>query len=215
MVLLSEVVPALEAGGEVTVEVTRSTDVDLPELCEAVHDPLVSLSVTDARGLADAGTGDDVRINRFQTSWWDELAALGVVAHQSERWARSISQMQHLAAPEPVEVPDGLEAKLRAYQQEGLDWLAFLHDNGLGGILADDMGLGKTIQTLALCLRIRERNPDAKFLVVAPTSVVENWHREAARFAPALDVRTIHATANRRGTELADEIAGADLVVTS
>ena len=58
---------------------------------------------------------------------------------------------------------------------------------GLGGILADDMGLGKTVQTLALCLHVLEDDPDARFLVVAPTSVVENWAHEAARFAPGLD----------------------------
>ncbi len=174
--------------------------------------------IAEARGLLDPpGPGEDgvARINRFQTSWWDELSGLGVVAAQSERWANSVGRLGALTAPEPVPVPAGLDATLRHYQQEGLDWLAFLHGNGLGGILADDMGLGKTVQTLALCLHVLERDPDARFLVVAPTSVVENWAREAARFAPGLDVRTISATAARRGTALTDEIAGAQLVVTS
>jgi SNF2 family DNA or RNA helicase len=91
----------------------------------------------------------------------------------------------------------------------------FLHRNRLGGVLADDMGLGKTVQALALCLHVLQDDPDARFLVVAPTSVVENWAREAARFAPGIEVRTIRETAARRGHPLDEEIDGATLVVTS
>ncbi|HEY6532581.1 MAG TPA: DEAD/DEAH box helicase, partial [Acidimicrobiales bacterium] len=171
--------------------------------------------IVEARGLADpTGTGV-ARVNRFQASWWDELAGLGVVTEQSQRWAESIGRMAGLAAPEPVALPAGLRATLRPYQQEGLDWLAFLHRNRLGGILADDMGLGKTVQTLALCLHVLEDSPDARFLVVAPTSVVENWAHEAALFAPDLAVRTIKQTRARRGHPLEEEIDGATLVVTS
>ena len=155
------------------------------------------------------------RVNRFQTSWWDELAGLGVVGEQSKRWADSVGRLATLTAPEPVTPPAGLDATLRHYQQEGLDWLVFLHRHGLGGILADDMGLGKTVQTLALCLHVLESDPDARFLVVAPTSVVENWAHEAARFAPDLTVRTIKETERRRGTTLAEAIGDARLVVTS
>jgi len=36
-----------------------------------------------------------------------------------------------------------IRAELRAYQQDGVDWLAFLRDAELGAVLADDMGLGK------------------------------------------------------------------------
>jgi len=171
--------------------------------------------IEEARGLAEPDGAAVARLNRFQTSWWDELAGLGVVTEQSDRWANSIGQMANLAAPEPIAPPAGLDAELRPYQQTGLDWLAFLHRHRLGGVLADDMGLGKTVQAIALCLHVLEQQPDARFLVVAPTSVVENWAREAARFAPGVTVQTIHATKARRGTDLAAEIAGARIVVTS
>ncbi|MBK5221642.1 MAG: DEAD/DEAH box helicase [Acidimicrobiia bacterium] len=182
---------------------------DRPELAK-----LRSL-IDEARGLAEPTGRGVARLNRFQTSWWDDLARLGVVAEQSQRWVDSIGQMSALTAPEAVEPPPGLDATLRPYQQEGLDWLAFLHGHRLGGILADDMGLGKTVQALALCLHVLRDDPDARFLVVAPTSVVDNWAREAAHFAPSLVVRTIGATTARRGTTLAEETAGASIVVTS
>ena len=66
--------------------------------------------------------------------------------------------------------PKGFVGTLRTYQQEGLGWLTFLREFGLGGVLADDMGLGKTVQLLALVQASRastkaQRKPS---LVVAP-----------------------------------------------
>src|SRR5699024_3652489 len=105
---------------------------------------------------------------------------------------------------------------LRDYQLRGYQWLSFLHDHQLGGLLADDMGLGKTLQALTMIQRARNREPDQPpFLIVAPTSVVGNWRSEAARFAPELDLVVITATLRRAGAVLRDRIADADVVITS
>jgi superfamily II DNA or RNA helicase len=75
-------------------------------------------------------------------------------------------------------LPCGLNASLRPYQQQGVDWLAFLRDAELGAVLADDMGLGKTLQTICV-LR-------GRVVVVCPKSVVYNWVDEINRFRPGL-----------------------------
>lgn len=136
-------------------------------------------------------------------------------------------------------VPAGLQATLRPYQVEGFQWLSFLHEQRLGGILADDMGLGKTVQALALLAHAIEEHraaseraasehaasehtagrgesvePFAPFLVVAPTSVIANWAAEATRFLPEAKVVTITETTAGK-TPLAERIAGAHLVLTS
>ena len=87
-------------------------------------------------------------------------------------------------------VPSDFHGRLRPYQERGLGWLAQMSDLGLGACLADDMGLGKTIQLLAFLLhrrgaRTEDRRPT---LLVCPTSVVGNWEREVARFAPTLPI---------------------------
>jgi superfamily II DNA or RNA helicase len=86
--------------------------------------------------------------------------------------------------------PDAFRGELRPYQARGLAWLSTMGTLGLGACLADDMGLGKTIQLLAFLLQRLELAPADKrpALLVAPTSVVGNWEREAERFAPSLEV---------------------------
>ena len=112
-----------------------------------------------------------------------------------------------------VEPPVGLNAELRAYQREGLSWLQFLREYHLGGILADDMGLGKTVQTLAHVLLEKEWGRlDRPVLVIAPTSLVGNWQREAKQFAPALRVLALHGVQRKQHFSA---MAGHDLIVTT
>ena len=120
-----------------------------------------------------------------------------------------------------VPVPAGLRATLRPYQLDGYRWLALLQSTGLGGVLADDMGLGKTIQVLAVVQRMMEGRSgvvpeeSGPVLVVAPTSVVGAWVEQAARFCPDLRVRAVTRTRAKRGEELGEIMADADMVVTS
>jgi len=112
-------------------------------------------------------------------------------------------------------VPRALRATLRPYQRAGLGWLNALAKHGLCGILADDMGLGKTVQTLAHLLWLRSaRRLDGPALVVAPTSLLGNWAREAAQFAPRLNVRVWHGI-DRHAQPLHEGQPAADLVITS
>jgi superfamily II DNA or RNA helicase len=88
----------------------------------------------------------------------------------------------------PITQPAGFQGQLRPYQLRGLAWLDGLARLGLGGILADDMGLGKTIEVLALLLHRQQQNPSvgAPTLLICPTSLLGNWEREIAKFAPTL-----------------------------
>jgi SNF2 family DNA or RNA helicase len=121
-----------------------------------------------------------------------------------------VAALEAAAALQPT-VPPGLQAELRPYQAEGHIWLRRLAAAGFGAILADDMGLGKTVQTLALLLARAEEGPA---LVVAPTSVCDNWADECRRFAPAMQARVYGRADDDRATQLAAAGAG-DLVVVS
>ncbi|NED50747.1 DEAD/DEAH box helicase, partial [Micromonospora aurantiaca] len=113
----------------------------------------------------------------------------------------------------PADPPPGFAGTLRPYQRRGLAWLAFLQSLGLGGVLADDMGLGKTVQLLAL---LAGDPPEAgPTLLVCPMSLVGNWQREAAKFAPGLRVHVHHGAERARGEGFAAAVQEADLVLTT
>ncbi|MEV4900176.1 SNF2-related protein [Citricoccus sp. NPDC055426] len=165
---------------------------------------------------------DAPRINKYDVALWEEFEDLAHESVEAVAWRESVGALKNLSEITTPAVPAGLDATLRPYQLEGFAWLSFLYDHHLGGILADDMGLGKTIQTLALMLRARDRSRPGPapqvtppFLVVAPSSVLAVWKEEAERFAPGLELRVLDTTAAKRGTRVADEVAGADVVVTS
>jgi len=171
--------------------------------------------IAEARALHES-PGDGIRLSRFQVSLWEEFQQLGVVTAQASRWESSVRALAGATDRAAHPAPDGLCATLRPYQHTGFNWLVFLHEHRLGGILADDMGLGKTLQALALMCHTKEHGlTDAPYLVVAPTSVVGNWATECHRFAPDLDVVTVTETGRRRGTTLRDLAADVDVVITS
>ena len=94
--------------------------------------------------------------------------------------------------------PKYFEGILHEYQQDGLQWLKVLYENGLNGILADEMGLGKTIQVIALMCHLIEKKQAGPFLIIAPLSTIPNWLLEFERFAPDLPVVLFHGTQQDR-----------------
>ncbi|MGC4074744.1 MAG: DEAD/DEAH box helicase [Nibricoccus sp.] len=133
-----------------------------------------------------------------------------------EAWKARSNALRNLSALPPAPVPPALDALLRPYQKIGVAWLWHLHRHNLGGILADEMGLGKTLQALSLLAALNSqpaaRNTPRTSLVACPASLVENWRREAARFAPELRV-FVHHGSNRLSD--AKAFAAHDLVITS
>ncbi|AMT92721.1 helicase SNF2 [Brevibacterium linens] len=152
------------------------------------------------------------KISRMHVGLWSDFEDLADESEPAMTWrdsVRALADLEHLPA---TEVPDLNGATLRPYQMQGFRWLALLYRCRLGGILADDMGLGKTLQTLAL---IKHAKASAPFLVVAPTSVVPNWLKEAASYTPDLDVRVVAESTRARGIDLAEVVRGADVIVMS
>lgn len=169
--------------------------------------------LAQAKALRDVPS-ENPALPRHGLDLWQELAEIGVLEQQHAAWVDALSALDD-GRIERRAPPSSFTATLRDYQLAGFSWLDFLRRSRLGGLLADDMGLGKTVQILAALDQARVDDPDARFLVVAPTSVVGHWVAEAARFAPEMRTVAIAETATKRGTRLVDAIVSADLVVTS
>ncbi|KAF8633397.1 hypothetical protein AX17_004568 [Amanita inopinata Kibby_2008] len=88
--------------------------------------------------------------------------------------------------------------QLKEYQLLGVNWLNLLYRSSLSCILADEMGLGKTIQVISFFAHLKEKGNKGPHLVVVPSSTLENWCREFARFAPSISVQTYYAGKEER-----------------
>ena len=159
-----------------------------------------------------APEGDALRLSAPDAARLSTLDAIPLVWQGGERlrdFAKRLKEATHVNVP----APQGLNAELRGYQLEGLNWMQALRELDVGGILGDDMGLGKTLQALAhlLCEKQAGRLR-APALAVMPTSLVPNWMDEAARFTPQLKVLALHGS--QRQADFA-RLADYDLVLTT
>ena len=157
-------------------------------------------------------TNGPIKVTKLDGALLTGENTLGVEA--PEELVQLASRMADFEKIDRVAVPSGLRAEMRHYQLDGYHGMQFLARYGLHGILADDMGLGKTLQALAHILAEKDtgRNKGRPSLVIAPTSVVENWQCEAAKFAPDLRVIILQGADRHRRF---DQIPSADVVLTS
>ena len=137
---------------------------------------------------------DDARIERAKN-------IIARLKERAETWDTSGTSAAPAAnaeqADEQTQVSPAFKGQLRDYQKQGLRWLRFLKDFGLGGVLADDMGLGKTVQSIALMADAFQQDPSSAFLVTAPLSTIPNWTSEISRFLPEIHTK-IHIGTKRK-----------------
>ncbi len=146
----------------------------------------------------------------------DRQAEADNVSLAATGWLKDLLEsLQQKGKIELLDAPQEFNGELRPYQQLGYSWLDFLRWWGLGACLADDMGLGKTVQTLAAILRDHQQGNEKPNLLVCPTSVINNWQREAGRFTPSLPVMLHHGPGRQRGEQFARQVADHQIVITS
>ena len=140
--------------------------------------------------LFDSEPREKLELSRFDAALLPDMDGQGDMHWQGGEQLRELGKrLKNFKAIEAAPPPKGFTGTLRDYQKTGYDWLHFLADYGLAGILADDMGLGKTVQTLAFLASQKQQGKlEQPALIVAPTSLMSNWRREAQTFTPNLKV---------------------------
>ena len=197
--------PYVESGGKVFL-------LDAGQLAR-LHEAQRALAGSNAAPLLGRSRH---RVNRARVAEADTvLETVSPNLQAPDEWRRRTAIFRDPAGLAPAPAPAGIDRLLRPYQRLGTAWLWHLRHAGLGGILADEMGLGKTLQAIALIAALRgadSRPVATPCLVVCPATLVENWRRETARFAPWLRV-LVHHGEGRAGSEA--PLRDADVVITS
>lgn len=153
---------------------------------------------------------DGVQISRFNIGALAELVHSRQMHIDADKGVTDLENRIAEASRLEPEVPQALNATLRDYQVEGFRWMVRLAHWGAGACLADDMGLGKTVQAIAFILYKASRGAS---LVVAPASVVMNWKKEFARFAPTLRITVLNNEDDREST--IDSAGPGDVIIST
>ena len=181
----------------------RLNDSDFLALSDRLRKQLARLE-----SLAVSNRGH-VQISEFHAS----LLGSALSGELDIKHDKKIDQLQKKikkSMAQKPDVPKQLKADLRDYQVDGFQWMTRMTGWGAGVCLADDMGLGKTVQTIAFLLHTAQDGPS---MVAAPASVVLNWQRELARFAPSLHVEVLNAAADRK--VLVEGAGSGDVILTT
>lgn len=169
-----------------------------------------SLESVGLKGIAEEGeiVSDGIRVNRNRFgSLVDIVDSPNITLDKTLQDLKAkLQSLQHVEESLPT---NEFKGQLRHYQQECLNWLSFLYDNGFHGLLADDMGLGKTVEVLSFLSRIRNSDP---ILIVMPTSLIFNWQREIERFLPSYEVLIHHGPMRSKEEDI---LKKAHIILTS
>lgn len=150
----------------------------------------------DIRLLATTTFASIIKLVPLESGIPDPPGMSGKLLEGRDREREFISQMLDVSKVQTFKLPVAIKASLRSYQQEGVNWLAFLNKYHLHGILCDDMGLGKTLQTICIIasdhhLRAEEhaktQSPETRRLpsiIVCPPTLTGHWMHEFGTYAP-------------------------------
>lgn len=181
---------------------------------------------SDIRLLATTSFATLVKLVPLEAGIPDPPGMPETLLQGRERERKFMAQMLDPKKVEPFQIPVAIKAELRSYQQDGVNWLAFLNKYNLHGVLCDDMGLGKTLQTLCIVasdhhIRAEEfaktQAPDMRrlpSLIVCPPTLSGHWQQEIKQYAPFLKCVAYVGPPGERNSRrpLLDQ---ADVVITS
>jgi SNF2 family DNA or RNA helicase len=199
----------LESKWEVSLEGKIISDEKFDSLISS-SEPLINLGgkwiLVDQQDIEDLKSVKDSEIENYMDAL--KLGLMGKTQLQENgikydvivegELSEIIEKLQSVESFEEIPISSSFNGKLRPYQQDGLTWMANMARFNFGLCLADDMGLGKTIQVIAFLSYLKDQFPNnlGSVLIICPTSILFNWHRELKKFAPNLDV-VLHHGAKR------------------
>ncbi|AGO12110.1 AaceriAEL256Cp [[Ashbya] aceris (nom. inval.)] len=236
--IIKEVLPLMNNAGSV---IDRQSGTELVyHLCQSMGSDILpyivflvvpllgrmSDSDPDVRSLATTTFASIIKLVPLEAGIADPEGLPEELLRGRERERDFIQQMMDPSKAKPFSLPVAIKATLRKYQQEGINWLAFLNHYHLHGILCDDMGLGKTLQTICIIASDQYlRQEDYKTtksvetrplpsLIVCPPSLTGHWEQEFEQYAPFLSV-LVYAGGPSTRYPLRGKLGDADIIVTS
>ena len=196
--LIGEIEEAIEEGKD-GVDVAGQTILANPETVIALKRRLADLrgeAPTDEDDLSLVDDGDEPSESEkgegepeptdASGSWHGPIILDTADNFEELGWEAKVKPRRPLIGSD---VPDVVRAELRSHQTDSFRWMVRAWSAGLPGVLnADEQGLGKTLQAICFLAWMKENMAQREegertnpVLIVAPTSLLENWQNEVHR----------------------------------
>lgn len=125
----------------------------------------------------------------------DDSSAEAQDSDGEEEWFKPAPDFPDLQFEDGLKLPGDIHPSLFGYQKTGVQWLAELHKQSVGGIIGDEMGLGKTVQLIAFIAALHySKKLRRPVIIVAPATLLRQWVSEFHRWWPPLRVAILHAS---------------------
>ncbi|KAI1811236.1 SNF2 family N-terminal domain-containing protein [Poronia punctata] len=135
------------------------------------------------------------RLRRRENAQGDEDQTDQNEAEEEEEWFKPSPDESDHHLRHGLKLPGDIYPALFDYQKTGVQWLAELYSQQVGGIIGDEMGLGKTVQVISFIAALHySKQLDKPVLVVAPATVLQQWVNEFHRWWPPLRVSMLHSS---------------------
>lgn len=166
----------------------------------------MSDQVEDIRLMATSCFATLVQLMPLEAGIPDPPCMSKVLIEKKESERRFLEQLLDGTKLDQFAIPVPIKCDLRKYQQDGVNWLAFLKKYNLHGILCDDMGLGKTLQSICIMaadyhntlkkykISGKEEFRPLPSLVVCPPTLTGHWCYEVEKFCHKEHLKPLHYT---------------------
>lgn len=187
-----------------------SDDYDMTDLTrvKSRKQPKASKAAKDADGKVDFSKIDDGNESAYQSRLADwverrsrarrrkqDRSGLTMEEDEDEEWFKPSPDQPDHQFENGLKLPGDIYPSLFDYQKTGVQWLAELYEQNVGGIVGDEMGLGKTIQIISFLAALHYSKKLTKpVIVVAPATVLQQWVGEFHRWWPPLRVSILHSS---------------------
>jgi non-specific serine/threonine protein kinase len=170
--------------------------------------------INDKSMLGDISLRDALRIELGSSSLVDVSSGEIETTVTNGQWLKDIREsLMNPLSMKKVDIEPTFHATLRAYQENGYQWLYQMTQLSFGACLADDMGLGKTVQIIAF-LEYYRNNHGGNALLILPASLIGNWQREIEKFAPEMTYQVLHNSVGKVSEELINNASGFLFITT-
>ncbi|CAM1510365.1 Fc.00g007000.m01.CDS01 [Cosmosporella sp. VM-42] len=135
------------------------------------------------------------RARRARRQTTDSTAEAQDSDGEGEEWFKPAPDFPDHYFDDELKLPGDIHPSLFGYQKTGVQWLAELHKQSVGGIVGDEMGLGKTVQLIAFIAALHySKKLRRPVIIVAPATLLRQWVSEFHRWWPPLRVSILHAS---------------------